>query len=320
MASQPRVDRHVCVFGVGGVGGYFGGRLAWWLESQTDPDWHVSFLARGEHLAAIRSRGLELNTPDARLMCVPSSASSDMKDLPVPDIVLLCVKGYGLDEALRQIAAHSHDGTVVIPLLNGIDIHERIRTQLPNARVLPACVFVGTHVDRPGVVSQAGGDGVIFLGGDPVDPGFVPLSFLSLLQDAGIRYTWFDDARPAIWEKYVFISAFGLVTAASRMALGEVVRDPRLLEDAREIMREVVGIAACEGVDLDPDVISTAVTKASGFPFETRTSFQRDVESGGQDEGDLFGGTILRLGRRHGVPTPATRRVYAQIRPDACAG
>ena len=98
-----------------------------------------------------------------------------MKDLPVPDVVLLCVKGYGLDEALRQIAAHSHDGTVVIPLLNGIDIHERIRAQLPNTRVLPACVFVGTHVDRPGVISQAGGDGVIFLGGDPDDPGFVPV-------------------------------------------------------------------------------------------------------------------------------------------------
>jgi 2-dehydropantoate 2-reductase len=320
VTGQSDSARHVCVFGVGGVGGYFGGRLAQSLASQAAPEWQVHFVARGEHLAAIRSRGLELNTPQARLMCVPTSSSADMKDLPVPDVLLLCVKGYGLEEALRQIAAHSHNGTVVIPLLNGIDIHERIRAQLPDARVLPACVFVGTHVDRPGVVSQAGGDGVIFMGADPDHLRFVPVPFLSLLEDVGIRFTWFDDPRPAIWEKYVFISAFGLVTAASRRTLGEVVRDPCLLEDTCEIMREVVAIAECQGVALDPDVIPNAVTKAGGFPFETKTSYQRDVESGRQDEGDLFGGTILRLGRRHRLPTPATRRAYAQIRPDASAG
>jgi 2-dehydropantoate 2-reductase len=317
VSVRPDIHRHVCVFGVGGVGGYFGGRLAWWLASQTAPTWHVHFVARGAHLAAIDSRGLELDTPGARLTCVPASASSDMKRLPVPDVVLLCVKGYGLDEALRQIAAHCGEDAVVIPLLNGVDIHERIRVHLPKARVLPACVFVGTHVDRPGVVSQAGGDGVIVLGGDPDDPDFVPVSFLALLEDAGIRFTWFDDPRPAIWEKYVFISAFGLVTAASRKTLGAVLTDNRLLEDAREIMREVASLAVREGVVLDPEVVSTAVAKARGFPFETKTSFQRDVESGGQDEGDLFGGTILRLGKRHGVPTPTTQRVYAQVRDGA---
>ena len=153
--------------------------------------------------------------------------------------------------------------------------------------MLPACVFVGTHVDRPGVISQAGGDGVIVLGGDPDDPSFVPASFLRLLEDAGIRFTWLDDSRPAIWEKYVFISAFGLVTAASGKPIGDVLGDARLLQDVREIMREVVGIARCEGVVLDPDVISRSVATAAGFPFETKTSFQRDVESGGQDEGGI---------------------------------
>ncbi len=148
--------------------------------------------------------------------------------MPVPDVVLVCVKSYGLDEALasnrRTRAARIR---VVIPLLNGIDIHERVRLGLPDAVVLPACVFVGTHVDRPGVVSQAGGDGVIFLGGDPDDPGFVPAGSCRCFEDAGIRYRWFDDPRPAIWEKYVFISAFGLVTAASRRTLGEVLATRR---------------------------------------------------------------------------------------------
>ncbi len=236
-----------------------------------------------------------------------------MSDLPAPDIVLVCVKSYGLDEALRQIAAHCHSDTVVIPLLNGIDIHERIRARLPKTRVLPACAFVGTHLDRPGVVSQAGGDGVIQLGSDPDSPSFVPTPFLSLLGEAGIRFTWFDDPLPAIWEKYLFISAFGLVTAASEKALGEVMSDANLVADVRGIMSEVASLASREGVVLDPDVIPRALDKARGLPPETKTSYQRDIEAGGPNEGDLFGGTILRRGKQLGVPTQTTEKVYARV-------
>ena len=320
MAASPDEDLHVCVFGVGGVGGYFGGRLAWWLARQAGPAWHVHFIARGANLVAIEASGLRLNTPEAQLTCTPASASADMRDMPVPDVVLLCVKGYSLDEALEQIAPHCHDETIVIPLLNGVDIHERIRARLAQARVLPACVVVGTHLDRPGVVSQAGGDGVISLGSDPDHPGFAPTRFLSLLEDVGIRYRWFDDPRPAIWEKYVFISAFGLVTAASRKTLGEVLADAPLREEVRGIMSEVVDLAVHEGIVLDSDIIPGALAKASGFPADTKTSLQRDVEAGGQDEGDLFGGTIIRLGERFGVPTPVTEGVYVRVRSGTGAG
>ena len=313
MTIRPEKSLQLCVFGAGGVGGYFGGRLAWWLAGQADPAWQAHFVARGAHLAAIMSSGLVLNTPEARLVCTPASASQDMRDMPAPDVVLVCVKSYGLDEALRQVAGHCRTGTVVIPLLNGVDIHARIRAHLPQARVLPACVFVGTHLDGPGEITQRGGDGVIVLGSDPDHRGFVPEDFLHLLRDAGVQYRWCDDARPAVWEKFVFIAAFGLVTAASRKSLGEVLGDARLLADVRGIMDEVVAVAEREGVALDPEVVSKAMARASGFPFETRTSFQRDVEAGGPNEGDLFGGTILRLGERLGVPTPTTGRVYARV-------
>jgi 2-dehydropantoate 2-reductase len=312
--------RHLCVFGVGGVGGYFGGRIAQWLAAQTSPAWQVHFVARGAHLAAIVRSGLLLDTPEGRLTCVPASASADMSDLPVPDVVLVCVKSYDLTDATGQIAAHRHEETVVIPLLNGVDIHARIRAHLAGGRVCPAGVYVGVHVERPGLVTQAGGDGVVFAGRDPDDPGFVPQPFLSLLDDAGIPYRWLDDPRPALWEKYMFIAPFGLVTAASGRSLGEVVADARLLEDVRAIMGEVDVLAAGEGVLLGPDVVSNALAKATAFPFATRTSFQRDVEAGRRDEGDLFGGTILRLGKVHGVPTPATERVYAQVRAGAGRG
>lgn len=317
MAVPPHKESRVCVFGVGGVGGYFGGRLAWWLARQANPAWHVHFIARGANLIAIEQSGLQLTTPEAQLVCTPASIVADIRDMPVPDVVLLCVKGYSLDEALGPIAAYCHDETVVIPLLNGVDIHERVRARIPEARVLPACVFLGAHLHRPGVVLQEGGDGVILLGSDPDHPGFVPRHFLALLDDVGIRHEWFEDPRPAIWEKFVFISAFGLVSAASRKTVGEVLADAPLLEDVRGIMNEVLGLAVQEGIALDPDIIPATLAKASGFPPETKSSLQRDVEVGGRDEGDLFGGTILRLGERFGVPTPVTERVYVRVRSGA---
>lgn len=313
MATKGEAVSHICVFGVGGVGGYFGGRIASALAEQGDATWETHFIARGLHLAEIKDHGLTLNTPERCFVCRPTSAVESLAEAPVPDVVLVCVKSYDLDEAARQIAEHCHEGTVVVPLLNGIDIHSRLRLRIPNGYILPTCVFVGTHLERPGVVSQAGGEGVILMGGDPDHPGFVPKSLLSLLERAGISCRWFDDSRPALWEKFVFISAFGLVTAASHKNLGEVLLDPELMADVKGIMGEVVEIARSEQIVLDDDVVARAIAKADGFPIQTKTSYQRDVEAGHKDEGDLFGGAIIRLGEQHGIPTPYTQRVHAHV-------
>lgn len=304
---------HLCVFGVGGVGGYFGGKIAAHITAQDAPGWEVHFVARGEHLAQIKRAGLILNTPTSRLVCRPQTAAESMDAMPEPDVVLLCVKSYGLTRALEQIAAHCHENTVVIPLLNGIDIHDRTREHLRNGLVLPSCVFVGTHVSAPGAISQEGGDGIIFMGADPDHPEVMPEGLLKLLGDAGIEYRWFPDSRQALWEKYLFIAAFGLVTAASARTLKGVLADTQLTNDVKGIMAEVAALADHEGIALGPHAIHVALEKAQQFPADTKTSLQRDVEAGRAHEGDLFGGTIVRLGIQYGIPTPVTERVYARI-------
>ena len=227
--------------------------------------------------------------------------------------MLLCVKGYDLDEAARQMAGHCDAQTAVVPLLNGVDVCERIRGTVTSGYVLPACALVGTHLERPGFVKQAGGDGLLFLGADPAHPEYVPEPLLHLLDRSGVAYRWFEDSRPAVWEKFVFISAFGLVTATSGKTVGEVLLDESAMRDITGIMDEVVGIAGLEGVDLPEDAIDVALAKAREFPFKTKTSLQRDVEAGRRHEGDLFGGAIVRLSERHGLDAPSTRRVYARL-------
>jgi 2-dehydropantoate 2-reductase len=304
---------HLAVLGVGGVGGYFGGLVAATVANGRDPSWAVHFIARGDHLAHLQERGLTLDASGERILTRPASAVATLAEAPVPDVVLLCVKGYDLDEAARQMAARCDARTAVVPLLNGVDVCERIRGTVTAGYVLPACALVGTHLERPGYVRQEGGDGRLFLGADPVHPEYVPESLLRLLGRSGVAYSWFDDARPAVWEKFLFISAFGLVTATSGMTVGEVLLDKSAMCDVTGIMGEVVGIAALEGVDLPEDAASVALAKARAFPFETKTSLQRDVEAGRRHEGDTFGGAIARLGERHGLDTPSTRRVYARL-------
>lgn len=311
--QQPGGIEHIAVIGVGGVGGYFGGRLAA-AAAGGGAERKVSFLARGPHGEAIRRHGLRLRTAEAgEVLCRPHLVTDDPAELPPPDLCLLCVKGYDLGGVLRRLAPRVRKHTVFLPLLNGVDIYDRVLGVSPEAGVLPACAYVSVHIEEPGVVRQAGQEGTILFGPDPRQAGRDASEVRSLLSQAQIRHTWSEDPLPAIWQKYLFIAAFGLVTAWSGRSMGEALADPNLSGLVRQIMGEVQALAAVRGVRLPADAAEQALQKARSFPPETRTSYQRDVEAGRRNEGDLFGGTILRLGRELGVAVPVTGRLHGEI-------
>jgi 2-dehydropantoate 2-reductase len=306
---------NIWIYGVGGVGGYFGGKLAYSIKRNHETDKRVFFIARGEHLDAINQDGLILNTAEQNgIRCIPYQATDKIETVPDPDLCLLCVKSYDLDSTVRSLAGKVKDKTIVIPLLNGIDIHERVRTILKAGMVLPACAYVGTHIEIPGTVTQKGAPGIILCGNDPAFKNFSYEPLITLFNDGNIKFNWVDDPFPAIWEKFIFISAFGLVTAYSEKTLGEVTADNRLQGLVEKIMDEIVAIAEKKGISLPAGIVETSIGKAKNFPFETKTSYQRDVETKGKrNEGDLFGGTIIRMGKKLGVPTPITESIYREI-------
>ncbi len=305
----------ICVIGLGGVGGFFGGRIAHYLESNSIETPKVYFLARGKHLEAIQSHGLILNTEETQgMICRPAIAVDDLDSIPVSDLYLLCVKSYDLDDAVLKLKRHIRENSMILPLLNGADIYDRIRTHLKTGIVLPACAYVGTHIEKPGVVSQKGGGGIILCGNDPKVSGFDSAPLIDLFDKAGISFQWKPDPFPSIWEKFVFIAGYGLVTADTGMTMGEVLENNDVLESARRIMREITSIAHKKGVNLPENIVDVSIEKAKNFPYEVKTSFQRDVETKGKrNEGDLFGGTVIRLGESLGIETPETRSVYASI-------
>lgn len=305
----------IWIYGVGGVGGFIGGKIARFLQKEHRKDKRLYFIARGEHLKEIQKKGLILYTGNEKgLICVPTRATDNIEELPSPDFCFLCIKSYDLDAVCAALNGRIKPETVIVPLLNGVDIYERVRKAFTNGIILPACIYVGTHIERPGVVTQKGGEGKMLMGKDPKYPDFYPEEVLQFLKEATISFQWFENALPAIWEKYLFIAGFGLVSAASGKTLGQIVEDTESKRLVTGIMEEIFLISKQKHVALSEDIVAVSVAKARAFPPETKTSYQRDVEQKEKrNESDLFGATIMRMGKETGIPTPITESVCKKI-------
>jgi 2-dehydropantoate 2-reductase len=300
---------NVGIIGVGGVGGYFGGKIC---KQAPATGTKVYFVARGRHLDEIRKNGLYVSTAEeGDWVCTPTLATDRIEDLPMLDVCLLCVKSYDLKNAVVQLRDRVSEATFIVPLLNGIDIHERIREDLDTARVLPACVYVGAEIQDYGKVAQTGGARKILMGRDSKHANADLAPVFELFKEADIKYEFFEDVYPEIWGKYVFIAAFGLVTAAFNKTLGEVMDSGPLSDQVLSVMNESVQLSRKLGIRVPETIILDSYQKGRNFPAETKTSFQRDFENMSKpDERDLFGGTILRLGKQWGVDTPVTQGLW----------
>ena len=299
---------NIAVIGIGGVGGYFGGKLASLIDHENDIK--VYFIARNSHLDEIKSNGLILDTDEGQIVCRPTLATDDISELPPLDLCLICVKGYDLENALVQLQPKVSDKTMILPLLNGVDIYERIRSIIQHGVIFPACVYVGTHIERPGKVTQRGGTCTIHFGGDPKNDYVDPRLF-DLLKKANIKYSWTENPYLEIWSKFIFIASFGLVTANFDKTIGEVMQSEELSGYVKHIMVEIVDIAKAKQIGLPPTIVEDSYAKGNKFPFATKTSFQRDYKQKDKDdERDLFGGTIVRMGKQFGVKTNTTSSIY----------
>jgi 2-dehydropantoate 2-reductase len=313
MKNVQKETRKICIYGTGGIGGFFGGKMAYKIHKDQNKELEIYFIARGEHLEKINENGLTLNTTQNEIVCKPTKALENYNEIPTPDLILICVKSYDLDAAIDEISKNMKDDTIIIPLLNGVDIYDKIRKKVKKGIILPACVYVGTYIEKPGVVTQNGGEGKIIMGKDPNYPSFIPNSIIDLFNNLEIDYEWIDNSFPDIWEKYIFIAPFGIVNTAYNKNLGEIMADSKFKNQVQQIMEEIVKIAEFEGIKLRETIIEESLLKGNNFPFDTTTSYYKDVKNGKKNEGDLFGGTIIRLGKRYNILTPVTEKLDSII-------
>jgi len=308
---------NIGIIGVGGIGGYFGGKLTKLLKNDgQEKDLNIYFVARNKHLEEIKKNGLILsNQEEGEFVCKPTLATDNFEDLPQLDLCFLCVKSYDLNNSLNLLRNKIKDDTKIIPLLNGIDIYDRVRAVIPNGVIYPACAYVGTHIERYGKVSQVGGSCTILFGSDPANPDVYPQDILDLFDASNIKYKWCKQPNVEIWSKYIFIAAYGMVTASENKTMGQVLESPYLSDKVMEIMREIEKIARKLGIDLSDNIVEESFNKGRGFTYETKTSFHRDFEQKNkQNEAELFGDSIIRIGSQLEVEIPVSIIVNQKLK------
>lgn len=306
--------KDVCIYGLGGIGSAIGG-LSCTLEHIHKA--RVSFIARGRHLDAINREGLHLELPDKKeFISRPHHASTTIKDVPRPQLIFIAVKSYDLQAVLADISGILESDTMIIPLMNGFDIYDRIRKTITKGVVFPSCVVFGGRKtgEGTGILYIPGS---VFLGPDPRKKEFdsAPLhSFIKAFEDSPARFNWVPDPYPIIWQKYIANVAINLVGAYSGKAVGEIIADAPLKQRLVKILEEAAHVVSQKGVPLSQDVVELILSAIAKIPFDTRSSYAVDIESRSpKNEGDLFGTAIIELAGQVRVPAPVIEETFTQI-------
>lgn len=302
---------NIAIIGLGGVGAYYGFYIN---EHAGDMDATVSFVARGEAYTRMKEDGLTLITKDGRQVTKPDYVVDNIRELQAPDLVFICVKAYDLADVCTQLKGILKDETVIVQLMNGVDIYDRIRRILPTVTIAPACVYITSHIKEPAVVVQRGDFSKVIYGDHPAGGRSIDIVG-KVLEASKVDYRYSAHVERAIWKKYMFIASFGLVTAAYNSSMGTVYRDEKQHALARGVLGELWAISQKKNIGLQSDIVEVSMQTAEKIVEDSPTSLQLDVHSGkGRSELDLFAGTIMRLGEEYGVETPHTERLYDTIK------
>ena len=297
----------IAIMGSGSVGGYFGGRMA---AAGCD----VTFIARGPHLAAIRERGLRIQSPALGDALVhPAKATDVPAEVGVVDCVVIAVKLW--DTAVAATAALPMLGpeSMVVSLQNGVEM-DAIVGIVGASRMVGGAAFIGSSIERPGVIGHVGTMQRVVIG--ELGGGSSPRveRFRKALVRGGISAEISDDVARTIWEKFVFLVGLSAATTVMRAPLGPVRADPEGRKLLLAAMQETVAVARARGIDLPEDYAGNRLEFVDGLPADMTSSMHNDLQHGNRLELDWLSGAVVRFGHDAGIPTPVNQTVLAALK------
>lgn len=298
----------IAIMGAGGVGGYYGARLA--QAGHT-----VTFIARGAHLSAMRRQGLRVESIKGDLLLKEVTATDAPVAVGPVDLVLVCVKTWQLEEAARGIQPMVAPGTVVLPLLNGVEAYDELKRFMPQGIVLGGLTRIMSFIAAPGHIRHAAIEPYIGLGSLDGAHQEQVRSIAQALTAAGIQTEIPGDLPAAIWAKFQFVSAWGAVGAVTRAPVGVIRTIPETRSLIERCLAEVGLVARGRGIALKAELEARYMAFIDGMAPDGTTSLQRDIAAGRPSELDAWTGAVVRLGRASGVETPVSSIIYAALLP-----
>lgn len=298
----------IAIMGSGGIGGYYGGRLAAAGED-------VTFIARGENLAALRSGGLRVESKLGDIALERVNATDDPAAVGPVELVVVATKAYDLEGAAQAMRPLVGPETTVLPLLNGVDAAERLGAVLGMERVVGgSCLLSATRVAPGHVRHNTPGERLVF-GERSGEITARCQAIEAAFKKAGINVALSPEIQVELWRKFVFLVASASITSAARMSGKELVEDPDARWMATEAMREIVRVGQARGVALPDSLVDELVAFIDSLPPGTKPSMLVDLEQGRPLELDALNGTVVRFAAEAGLEVSVNRTLYAVLKP-----
>ncbi|HZR03065.1 MAG TPA: 2-dehydropantoate 2-reductase [Burkholderiales bacterium] len=297
----------IAVVGAGGVGGYFGARLA---ASGED----VWFIARGKHLEAMRKDGLRVLSANGDLTIQSVQATDDPGQVGYADVVMIAVKLWSTEEALSQARPLVGPRTAVVSFQNGVLAADLIGARYGFERTLGGVSNIGAAIEAPGVIRHTGTMAILSFAeldgrrSDRVE------ALRQACERAKIEVRVPNDIRKAIWEKFVSLVALSSMTCLTRLPVGPIRDDPDTRALTISLMEEVVAVGRAKGVALDADTAAERMGWIDKLPRHMVASMLGDLERGNRLELPWLAGNVVEMGKELGISTPANWFVYTALK------
>jgi len=299
---------NIVVYGTGGVGGYFGARLA-------QAGNNVTFIARGEHLEAIQQKGLQLKSGKGDYLVYPANATEDIAEVKNIDLILVCTKTWQVHDVAEKIRPVLNENTMVISLLNGVENQDVLLSVIDKKHVLGGLCLVVSKVEEFGVISHMSYEPKIVFGELTTEKTVRALALEKIFSDANITNKLSENIKAEIWAKFLYITTVSAIGALTRSTIGEMIESAEIKKLMHKTAEEIVVIAKAKGIQLPEDSIEKTFKIIKSQPYNTTASLQRDIMEGKPSELESQNGTVVKFGKELDIPTPVNNFVYYCLLP-----
>ncbi len=296
----------IAIVGIGGVGGYIGGKL---IKSNNDNK--IIFIARGKQLKAIKKNGLKILDEDEQFIVKPDIITDNPENEGIFDLVIIAVKSYNLENAIKNLKSNISKQTVIIPLLNGVDHDKKIKEFFPEAIVLNGCIYIFSNIKEYGIIKKYGNIFNLMFGSNkyPIEN----FNYIKQLFDhANLKNKLTSKIDFEVWRKYLLISAYASLTSFYKQPIGFIAKYH--LSELKTILNEIKEIANKKGIQLNEKNCEQIIQRIQNVPYESKTSMQLDYEKDKKTELESLCGYIVKEGEKLSIKTPLMGKIYKELK------
>ncbi len=311
METTTNKNTRIAIAGIGGIGGYIGGKLAHYYSDKDDVE--IVFIARGEMAEAINQNGLTLVSKGVTYTCVPALTSDDPVAIGKVDLFIICTKNFSVAAILERYASCLTANTIVITTQNTVNGKETVAPYLPDgATLMEGSIYIASNIVAPGKIDHVGGPAKLFFGSDCEADG-KGNEIAKIFTDADIDATYTTDIKPVLWKKFMFVSPAAVVTAIFQTTFSGITENSEAKKLFAGLMAELMQLAKAKNITVDENTIENNINLLSNFKGEVKSSFQLDLENNKPAEIDSLVKYVIDEAKLFEVLTPYFDNSLAQL-------